>query len=184
MNVFSLACFAALTVSGATNEVLRSPADLDFRLVHERRFQLDGVLPLAEDAFWPGAQYVAHVTALPAAVKFVTVDGAERLRCDLSVEDDQLPAPPFDVAVLVTLDVGKPLGVFGSLASLTLNVALRDCRVFACDLAGGPTQEITAWTKVEGDRLINDDETLARVGSMAAPSDPSAPGALVWIAQL
>ena len=91
--------------------------------------------------------------------------------------------PLADVTVEATLDVGKPLGVFGTFGSLTVKTAVRGCRVFARDLAGGPTLEITSKTNVEGGRLAIDGGELARVGSMAAPSEPSAPGALVWIAQ-
>ena len=51
----------------------KTPMEIDFKLAAEKRFQLDGIIPLSADAYWPGAQYLATVTTLPATLKFVTI---------------------------------------------------------------------------------------------------------------
>lgn len=78
-----------------------NPTELEFKLAAKRRFVLDGVLPLGADAYWPGAQYMATVKSLPAALKFVTTDGTEVFRYDLKAGDGCLPEPPFEAALLV-----------------------------------------------------------------------------------
>ena len=88
---------AILAVVGAL-----TPCNLDFKLVHERRFQLDGTLPLEGRTFLPGAQYTAKVTALPAAVRFVTDGGEEKFRYDLAADDAKWPKPPFELSLLVS----------------------------------------------------------------------------------
>lgn len=79
-----------------------TPCDLDFKLVHERRFQLDGTIPFEGRTFVPGAQYTAKVTALPAAVRFVTDGGEEKFRYDLAADDAKWPKPPFELSLLVS----------------------------------------------------------------------------------
>ena len=75
--------------------------DMEFKLEAKRRFVLDGILPLSSDAYWPGAQYTAMVTNLPAALRFVTLDGKEVFRHELKAGDGRIPVPPFEVAMLV-----------------------------------------------------------------------------------
>ena len=77
------------------------PTGLEFKLAAKRRFVLDGVMPLDPDAYWPGAQYMATVKMLPAALRFVTTDGKEVFRHDLEAGDGRLPEPPFEAALLV-----------------------------------------------------------------------------------
>ncbi len=94
------AVFAAMAMCAA-GENAKTPMDIDFKLAAERRFQLDAVIPLSPDAYWPGAQYTATVTAFPAAVRFVTVQGEEVFRYELKGGEARLPALPFDLALIV-----------------------------------------------------------------------------------
>ena len=79
----------------------KTPMEIDFKLAAEKRFQLDGIIPLSADAYWPGAQYLATVTTLPATLKFVTVKGEEVFRYEVKAGDARLPAVPFDLALFV-----------------------------------------------------------------------------------
>lgn len=92
---------SALIPLSSARAAAQTPMDIDFRLAAERRFQLDALIPLSSDAFWPGAQYTATVTSLPATLRFVTTDGDEVLRCEVQADDARLPAVPFDLALFV-----------------------------------------------------------------------------------
>lgn len=77
------------------------PTSLSFKLAAVRRFQLDATIPFEQGTFYPGAQYTARVTVLPAAVRFAEADGRTLFRYELSADDTRLPSVPFDLSLLV-----------------------------------------------------------------------------------
>lgn len=118
---------AALGTAVSLTARAGSPTDLTFRLVHERRFQLDGAIPLSADVFWPGAQYTAEVAALPAELSFATVSGEVKFRYSFQAGNKRLPEPPFEAALL---PAGRfPVAVFvkkGDVVRLLETVPLPD----------------------------------------------------------
>ena len=92
---------AAVLALAAEGVQAKAPMDIDFKLAVEKRFLLNCLVPLSADAYWPGAQYTATVTSLPATLKFVTVKGEEVFRYEVKAGDAKLPALPFDLALFV-----------------------------------------------------------------------------------
>ena len=102
---FFLLVAVAASAAGTSN-----PTDIKFKLAYERKMVLDGVKLLSSDSYWPGAQYEVTVTGFPAVVKFATAAGEEPFRLELKADDSRLPAPPFDLALLVSGN--SPVSVF------------------------------------------------------------------------
>ena len=84
----------------------------------------------------------------------------------------------FDAA----LEPGAPVGVFGRFGTLVLDDRTGGRRIFARDILGGKSVDITAKCVRAAGRVVLPGDVLAEIGASKNPSgDDSEPGALVKV---
>ncbi len=88
--------------------------------------------------------------------------------------------PKADIVFRSPAVAGVPFAVFGRPGSVIMPFMGSIGKIFASDLNGGERHDITASVKRQGNTLVFDGETLARIGSEKTPvGDVSEPGVLV-----
>jgi hypothetical protein len=104
--------------------------------------------------------------ALASLPMLTIARGRHTPACDIELDAELVPSVPF--------------GVFGNIGGTITLPAKCKGRVFARDLLSASAVDITAKTVFEGGKAVLPGAEIAKIGSSAS-SDPSSPGAVVWL---
>ena len=90
--------------------------------------------------------------------------------------------PKAEVRFDAALEPGVPVGVFGRFSKLMLDDMTGGCRIFARDILGGKSVDITTQCVHEAGRVALPGDVLAEIGASKNPSgDDSEPGAVIEV---